>query len=75
MGMGHNLGSYECFTQYVPSHMRSFLFGYHISFCCFFALTVVRGHEFWRHLKMCVLTFDLLTFILNNRTVSSEMRS
>ena len=50
---GHNLGSYEGFTQYVLSHMRPFLFGYHISFCWIFALKVVRGHNFWTHLKMC----------------------
>ena len=30
---GHDLGSYEGFTQYVPSHMRPFLFVNHISFC------------------------------------------
>ena len=42
----HNLGSYEGVTQYVPSHMRPFLFGYHISFCSIFAVEVVTGHEF-----------------------------
>ena len=72
---GHNLGSHEGFTQYVPSHMRSFLFGYHISFCYFFALEVMRCHDFWTGLKMCSGRFDLLPFILKNGTVSDEMRS
>ena len=78
MGKGqtdHNLGSHEGFTQYVPSHMRPFLFGYHISFCYFFALEVVRGHDFWTHLKMCMELVDLLPLILNNGTVSDEMGS
>ena len=78
MGRGHtchNLGSYEDFTQYVPIHMRPLLFGYHISFCYFFVLDVVRGHYFWTHLKMCVLIFDLLPPILENGTVSGEMES
>ena len=43
---GHDLESYEGFTQYVLSHIRPFLFGCHISFCYFFALEVMRGHEF-----------------------------
>ena len=73
--MGHNLGSYQGFTQYVLSHMRPFLFGYHVSFCSIFGFKEVRGHEFWRHLKMCMITFDLLAFILNNGTVSGGMRS
>ena len=72
---GHNLGSYEGFTQYVLSHMRPFLFGYHISFCCFFALKVVRCHHFGAHLKMFIVIFDLLPFMLNNGTVNGEMRS
>ena len=63
---GHNLGSYEGFTQYVPSHMRPFLFECHISFCYFFALEEVRGSEFWTHLKMLVVTFDLLSLTLKN---------
>ena len=71
----HNLGSYEGFTQYVVSHMRPFLFGYHISFCYLFALKLVSGHDFWTHLKMCVIIFDLLPLILNNEIVSVEMRS
>ena len=78
MGRGyicHNLGSYEGVTQYVPSHMRPFLFGYHIFFCSIFAVEEVRGHEFWTHLKMCALIFDLLPLILNNGTVNGEMRS
>ena len=73
--MGHNLGSYQGFTQYVLSHMRPFLFGYRISLCSIFALEAVRSHEFWRYLKMCVVTFDLLAFILNNESVNGEMRS
>ena len=78
MGRGHtdhDLGSYEGFIQFVPSHMRPFLFGYHIILCCIFALKEVRDRKFWTHLKMCVITFDLLAFILNNGTVSGEMRS
>ena len=58
--MGHHLGSYEGFTQYVLSWMRPFLFGCRISLCSIFAVEEVRGHEFWTHLKMCVLIFDLL---------------
>ena len=45
-------GSYKGFTWYVPSHMRQFLFGCHISFCYFFALEVMRGHDFWPHFEM-----------------------
>ena len=33
------------------------------------------GHKFWTHLKMCMITFDLLASILNNGTVNGEMRS
>ena len=72
---GHNMGSHEIFTQYVLSHMRPFLFGYHISLCYIFELKEVRGHEFWMHLKMFILIFNLLLFILNNETVDCEMRS
>ena len=75
VGRGHNLGSYEGFAWYVPSHMRPFLFGCHISFCCFFALKVMRGHDFWTHLKMGVVIFNLLPPILDNGTVSGEMGS
>ena len=126
--IGHDLGSYEGCVRYVPSHMRPFLFGCHISFCCFFALEVmrghdflthlkmchnirptsghikilpgmcqviwdhfywgvifhsvaflhsevIRGHDFWTHLKMCVIIFDLLPPILQSGTVSGEMGS
>ena len=69
VGIGHtchNLGSHEGFTQYVLSHMRPFLFGYHISSCYLFELEVVRGQDFWTHLKKCVVIFDLLPLILNN---------
>ena len=55
--------------------MRLFLFGCHISFCCFFALKVMMGHDFSTHLKMCVVIFDLLPLILENGTVSGEMGS
>ena len=55
--------------------MGPFLFGCHISFCCFFALEVMRGHDFWTHLKMCVIIFDLLPLILDNGTVSGEIGS
>ena len=78
MGRGHrcdNLGSYQDFTWYVPSHMRLFLFGCHISFCWFFALKVVRGHDFWTHLQMCTELVELLQPILDNGTVSGEMGS
>ena len=73
--MCNNLGSYEGCAQYVLSHMRPFLFECHISFCYIFAVEEVRGHEFRRHLKMCIVTFDLLAFTLNNGTVSGQMRS
>ena len=72
---GHNLGSHKSFTQCAPSHMRPFLFGCHISPCSIFALKEVRDHDFWTHLKMCIIIFDLLPFILNNGTVNGEMRS
>ena len=72
---GHNPGLYEGFTQCVLSQRRPFLFECHISFYYMFAVREVRGHEFWRHLKMCVITFDLLPFILSNGIVSGEMRS
>ena len=78
MDRGHtcdNLGSYEGFTWYVPSHMRPFLFGYHVSFCYFFALEVVRGHDFWPHLEMCQEQSDLLLLIFNNGTMSGEKGS
>ena len=70
-----NLGSYEGFTQHVPSHIRPVLFEYHISSCYLFALEVVRGHDFWTHLEMCVIIFDLLPPIFENGTVSGEMSS
>ena len=64
--IGHDLGSYEGFAWYVLSYMRPFLFGYHISFCWFFALKVMRGHDFWTHLQMCFVIFDLLPPILES---------
>ena len=73
--IGHDFGSHEGFAWYVLSHMRPFFFGCHISFCCFFALEVVRGHDFWIHLKMCTELVDLLPPILDNGTVSGEMGS
>ena len=73
--ISHDLGSYEGFAWYVLSHMRPFLFGCHISFCCFFALEVVRGRDFLTHLKMCVVIFNLLPPILESGTVSGEMGS
>ena len=73
--IGHDVGSYEGFTWYVPSDMRPFLFGCHISFCYFFALEVVRGHDFLTHLQMCMELVDLLPPILDNGTVSGEMGS
>ena len=72
---GHNLGSYEGFTLYVPSNMRPFLFECHISFCYFFALEVVRDHNFWTHLETCTELFDLLLLTLTNGTVCDKMRS
>ena len=65
--IGHNLGSHES--------LRPFLFGCHISFCCFFALEVMRGHDFWTHLQMCPELVDLLLPKLDNGTVSGEMGS
>ena len=55
--------------------MGPFLFECHISFCCFFALEVMRGHDFWTHLKMFVVIFNLLPPILEIGTVSGEMGS
>ena len=52
------------------SHMRPFLFGCHISFYWFFALEVMRGHEFWTHLQTCTELVDLLPPILESGTVS-----
>ena len=78
MGKGdtcHNLESYEDFTQYVLSDMRPFLSECHISFYYYFLLEEMRGHEFWAHLKMFIIIFDLLAYILNNGTVNGEMRS
>ena len=78
MGRGdtcHNRWSYQGFTQYVSSYMRSFLSECHISFCYFLNVEYVRGHEFWAHLKMFIIRFDLLAFILNNGTVNCEMGS
>ena len=72
---GHNPESYEGFTQYVLSHRRPFLCECHISFYYIFAVREVRAHELWRHLKMCVITFGLLSFILSNGIVCGEMRS
>ena len=67
----HNLESHEDFL----SDMRPFLSEYHISFYYFFLLKEVKGHEFWAHLKMFIIIFDLLAYILNNGTVNGEMRS
>ena len=57
------------------SYETIFVFGCHISFCCFFALKVVRGHDFWTHLQTCTELVDLLPPILDNGTVSGEMGS
>ena len=35
----------------------------------------MRGHDFWTHLKMCVIIFDLLPTVLESGTVSGEMGS
>ena len=78
MGGGHifhNWESYEGFTYCVLNDMRPFLFGYHISFCYFFALEVVRGHEFWTHLETCMELLDLLPLTLTNGIVNGKMRS
>ena len=72
---GHDLESCESFTYFVPSHMRSFFWGYHILFCYFFALELMRGHDFWIQFEMCWQIFDLLPLILNNGIVSGKMRS
>ena len=50
--------------------MGPFLFGCHISFCCSFALEVMRGHDFLTKMKMCVVIYDLLPPILDSGTVS-----
>ena len=55
--------------------MRPFLFGCHISLYWFFALEVMRGHEFWTHLQTCTELVDLLPPILESGTVSGEMES
>ena len=36
------------------------------SFCWFFALEVMRGHDFWTHLQMCLELVDLLPPILES---------
>ena len=71
---GHNLGSYQDFTQYVPNHMRPFLFGYHF-ILLHFCTQCSGGHDFWPHLEMCHKQSDPLLVILNNGTVGGEMRS
>ena len=48
----HDLGSCEGFTYCVLSHMR-FFGGYHISFCYFFVLKLMRGHDFWVQFELC----------------------
>ena len=63
-------GHIKILPGYVPSHMRTFLFGCHISFYWFFALEVMRGHEFWTHLQTCLELVDLLPPILESGTVS-----
>ena len=75
MGGGDTIWSHDGFTQYDLSHIRPFLFGYHTSFCYIFAVKEVRGHEFWAHLKMFIVIFDLLPFMLNNGAGNGEMRS
>ena len=55
--------------------MRPFLFGCYISFYWFFALEVMRGHEFWTHLQTCPELVDLLPPILESRSVNGEMGS
>ena len=64
--IGHDMGSHEGFAWYVLSHMRPFLFWRHISFCWFFALEVIRGHDFWTHLQMYPELVDLLPPILES---------
>ena len=64
--IGHDMGSHEGFAWYVLSHMRPFSFGCHISFCWFFALKVMRGHDLWTHLQMCPELVDLLPPILES---------
>ena len=36
---------------------------------------MMRGHDFWTHLKMCVIIFDLLPTVLESGTVSGEIGS
>ena len=69
MGRGHidhDMGSHEGVSWYVPSHMKLFLFECHISFCLFFALKVMRGHDLWTHLQTCPESVDLLPPILES---------
>ena len=66
--IGHNLGSHESFTLYVQSHMRPCFFEGHISLCYIFAVKEVKGHDFWTHLKMCIIIFNPLPLILNSGT-------
>ena len=75
MGRGHidhDMGSHEGFSWYVPSHMRTFLFGCHISFYWFFALEVMRGHDFWTHLQTCTELVDLLPHCVSNLVTCSS---
>ena len=64
--IGHDMGSHEGFAWYVLSHMGPFLFWHHILFCWFFALEVIRGHDFWTHLQTCPESVDLLPPILES---------
>ena len=64
----HDLGSCGGFTQYDPSYMRPFCLGVIFHSVTFFALEMVRGHNFWIHLETCLKQSDLLPLLLNNET-------
>ena len=51
-GTNEILGAYESHALSLLNEMIPFLSGYHISFCYFFSLKVVRGPDFCVKLKM-----------------------
>ena len=55
--------------------MRPFYLGVIFHSVHFLDSEVMRGHDFWTHLKICVVIFDLLPPISESRTVSGEMGS
>ena len=47
----------------------------HISFYWFFALEVMRGHDFWTHFQMCPELVDLLPVMcqIHKKLVKGEL--